>query len=98
MRPGARLSQAYADFQIIAGEVRRGPEGPRGIKRKGEWIRGVVTAGLQRLLPAETVDKMGTAVETLAWRFPFKKPDDLRHPTSQAVRLPGRRGAKQTPS
>lgn len=57
----------------------------------------VVTPGLQRLLPAGTVDKMGTAVDAVAWRFPLKKPDDLRHPTSQAVRLPGRRGAKQTP-
>ncbi|KAH8777730.1 hypothetical protein F5883DRAFT_639781 [Diaporthe sp. PMI_573] len=55
--------------------------------RNDELICGVVTEALQKLWPAGTVGKMGTAVETFAWRFPFKKPDDLRHPTSKAVHL-----------
>lgn len=55
--------------------------------RKHELICGVVTEAVQKLFPAETVDKMGTAAEAFAWRFPYKKPDKFRHPTSEAVHL-----------
>lgn len=54
---------------------------------KHELICGVVAEAVQKLFPAETVDKMSTAAEAFAWRFPYKKPDESRHPTSQAVHL-----------
>ncbi|KAK7697148.1 hypothetical protein SLS64_013847 [Diaporthe eres] len=54
---------------------------------KHELICGVVTRAVQKLFPEETVDKMSSAAEAFAWRFPYKRPDDLRHPTSQAVHL-----------
>ncbi|KAG6354102.1 hypothetical protein INS49_005073 [Diaporthe citri] len=54
---------------------------------KHELICGVVAEAVQKLFPADTVDKMSTAVEAFAWRFPYKKPDESRHPTSQTVHL-----------
>lgn len=54
---------------------------------KHELICGMVVEAVQKLFPAGTVDKMSTAAETFAWRFPYKRPDDQRHPTSQAVHL-----------
>lgn len=54
---------------------------------KHELICGVVAEAVQKLFPAETVDKMSTAAEAFAWRFPYKKPDEFRHPTSKAVHL-----------
>lgn len=54
---------------------------------KHELICGLVAEAVQKLFPAETVDKMSTAAEAFAWRFPYKKPDEFRHPTSQAVHL-----------
>lgn len=56
---------------------------------KHELICGVFTAAVQNLLPAGTMDKMRTAAEAFAWRCPYAKPDDLRHPTSQVVHLKG---------
>lgn len=59
------------------------------ILRDGEnkLICGVVTEAVQKLFAAETVNKMTTAAEAFVWRFPYKRPDDFRHPTSQAVHL-----------
>lgn len=54
---------------------------------KHELICGVVTEAVQKLFTAGTVDKMSTAAEAFAWRFPYKRPDDQRHPNSQVVHL-----------
>lgn len=55
--------------------------------KNGELICGVITSAVQKLLPVGTVDKMNTAVEAFAWRFPFMQPDPLRHLTNQIVHL-----------
>lgn len=55
--------------------------------KKHELICGMVTEAVQKLFPTSTVDKMSTAAEAFAWRYPFKKSDDLRHPTCKAVYL-----------
>lgn len=55
--------------------------------KNGELICGVIPRAVQKLLPVGTVDKMSTAAEAFAWRFPFKRPDPLRHITNQVVHL-----------
>lgn len=55
--------------------------------KNGQLICGVFTKALQKLFPDGTVDKMSRASEAFTWRFPFKTPDEIRHPTSQAVHL-----------
>lgn len=55
--------------------------------KHSELICGVLTQAVQKLFAAGTVDKMNTAVEAFAWRFPYKAPDDQRHNANKAVHL-----------